>query len=227
MQFYNEEQAVRVCLEKPNMIFGLIKEGYIEVVDKILSLDKSIINTTDSEGNNVMMALLNKKSYDLVLKNMKNKDWDVNHQNDSGNTFSHILVTLNYLKVLNILEKLKKNKKFIPNIKNNRGETILDRAVLTNNLCTAIKILDDNRFNDIDVLSFKYMYDKYINNSYYGTYSKINNFEIIIEKIAKKDKLKPNMKKLLRVITSNIDVIKNDILVNKTNNMDIIINSFI
>lgn len=227
MQFYNEEQAVRVCLEKPNMIFGLIKEGYIEVVDKILSLNKSIINTTDSEGNNVMMALLNKKSYDLVLKNMKNKDWDVNHQNDSGNTFSHILVTLNYLKVLNILEKLKKNKKFIPNIKNNRGETILDRAVLTNNLCTAIKILDDNRFNDIDVLSFKYMYDKYINNSYYGTYSKINNFEIIIEKIAKKDKLKPNMKKLLRVITSNIDIIKDDILVNKTNNMDIIINSFI
>ena len=227
MQFYNEEQAIRVCLEKPNMIFGLIKEGYIEVVDKILSLDKSIINTTDSEGNNVMMALLNKKSYDLVLKNMKNKDWDVNHQNDSGNTFSHILVTLNYLKVLNILEKLKKNKKFIPNIKNNRGETILDRAVLTNNLCTAIKILDDNRFNDIDVLSFKYMYDKYINNSYYGTYSKINNFEIIIEKIGKKDKLKPNMKKLLRVITTNIDVIKNDILVNKTNNMDIIINSFI
>ena len=227
MQFYNEEQAIRVCLEKPNMIFGLIKEGYIEVVDKILSLDKSIINTTDSEGNNVMMALLNKKSYDLVLKNMKNKDWDVNHQNDSGNTFSHILVTLNYLKVLNILEKLKKNKKFIPNIKNNRGETILDRAVLTNNLCTAIKILDDNRFNDIDVLSFKYMYDKYINNSYYGIYSKINNFEIIIEKIGKKDKLKPNMKKLLRVITTNIDVIKNDILVNKTNNMDIIINSFI
>lgn len=227
MQFYNEEQAIRVCLEKPNMIFGLIKEGYIEVVDKILSLDKSIINTTDSEGNNVMMALLNKKSYDLVLKNMKNKDWDVNHQNDSGNTFSHILVTLNYLKVLNILEKLKENKKFIPNIKNNRGETILDRAVLTNNLCTAIKILDDNRFNDIDVLSFKYMYDKYINNSYYGTYSKINNFEIIIEKIAKKDKLKPNMKKLLRVITSNIDIIKDDILVNKTNNMDIIINSFI
>ncbi len=227
MQFYNEEQAVRVCLEKPNMIFGLIKEGYTEVVGRILSLDKSIINTIDSEGNNVMMALLNKKSYDLVLENMKNKEWDVNHQNYSGNTFSHILVTLNYLKILNILEKLKKNKNFIPNIKNNRGETILDRAVLTNNLCTAIKILDDNRFNDIDVLSFKYMFDKYINNSHYGVYSKINNLEVIIEKIGKKDKLKPNMKKLLGVISSNIDIIKNDILVNKTNNIDVIINSFI
>ena len=227
MQFYNEEQAIRVCLEKPTMIFGLIKEGYIEVVDKILSLDKKIINTTDSEENDVMMALLSRKCYDLVLKHMKNKEWDINHQNDRGNTFSHILVTMNYLKTLNILEQLKKNKKFIPNIKNNRGETILDRAVLTNNLCTAMKILDDKRFNNIDVLSFKYMYDKYINNSYYGTYSKINNWEIIIDRISKKEVLKPNMRKLLNALHKNYDNIKRDLLVNSNDNIELIIDSFI
>ena len=227
MQFYNEEQAIRVCLEKPTMIFGLIKEGYTEVVDKILSLDKKIINTTDSEENDVMMALLNNRNYDLVLKHMKNKDWDVNHQNDRGNTFSHILVTMNYLKTLNILEQLKKNKSYIPNIKNNRGETILDRAVLTNNLCTAMKILDDKRFNNIDVLSFKYMYDKYINNSYYGTYSKINNLEIIINSISKKQRLKPNMKKMLSILHKNYEDIKRDLLVNSTDNIELIIDSFI
>ena len=227
MQFYNEEQAIRVCLEKPTMISGLIKEGYIEVVDKILSLDKKIINTTDSEENDVMMALLSRKCYDLVLKHMKNKEWDINHQNDRGNTFSHILVTMNYLKTLNILEQLKKNKKFIPNIKNNRGETILDRAVLTNNLCTAMKILDDKRFNNIDVLSFKYMYDKYINNSYYGTYSKINNLEIIIDRISKKEVLKPNMRKLLNALHKNYDNIKRDLLVNSNDNIELIIDSFI
>ena len=227
MQFYNEEQAIRVCLEKPTMIFGLMKEGYIEVVDKILSLDKKIINTTDSEENDVMMALLSRKCYDLVLKHMKNKEWDINHQNDRGNTFSHILVTMNYLKTLNILEQLKKNKKFIPNIKNNRGETILDRAVLTNNLCTAMKILDDKRFNNIDVLSFKYMYDKYINNSYYGTYSKINNLEIIIDRISKKEVLKPNMRKLLNALHKNYDNIKRDLLVNSNDNIELIIDSFI
>ena len=227
MQFYNEEQAIRVCLEKPEMIFGLIKEGYLDVVGKILSLDKKIINAIDEDGNSVMMALLNRKSYDLVLKNMKNKQWDVNHQNNIGNTFSHILVTLNYLKVLNILEQLKKNKNFIPNIKNNRGETILDRAVLSNNLCTAMKILDDKRFNNIDVLSFKYMYDKYINNSYYGTYSKINNLEIIVCKMRKKEKLKPNVRKLLNNIFSNMDKIKDDLLINNTNDIELIIDSCI
>ena len=219
MQFYNEEQAIRVCLEKPEMIFRLIKEGYLDVVGKILSLDKKIINAVDEDGNSVMMALLSRKSYDLVLKNMKNRQWDVNHQNNIGNTFSHILVTLNYLKVLNILEQLKKNKNFIPNIKNNRGETILDRAVLSNNLCTAMKILDDKRFNNIDVLSFKYMYDKYINNSYYGTYSKINNLEIIVCKMRKKEKLKPNVRKLLNNIFSNMDKIKDDLLINNTNDI--------
>lgn len=227
MQFYNEEQAIRVCLEKPEMIFGLIKEGYLDVVGKILSLDKKIINAIDEDGNSVMMALLNRKSYDLVLKNMKNRQWDVNHQNNIGNTFSHILVTLNYLKVLNILEQLKKNKNFIPNIKNNRGETILDRAVLSNNLCTAMKILDDKRFNNIDVLSFKYMYDKYINNSYYGTYSKINNLEIIVCKMRKKEKLKPNVRKLLNNIFSNMDKIKDDLLINNTNDIELIIDSCI
>lgn len=227
MQFYNEEQAIRVCLEKPEMIFGLIKEGYLDVVGKILSLDKKIINAVDEDGNSVMMALLSRKSYDLVLKNMKNRQWDVNHQNNIGNTFSHILVTLNYLKVLNILEQLKKNKNFIPNIKNNRGETILDRAVLSNNLCTAMKILDDKRFNNIDVLSFKYMYDKYINNSYYGTYSKINNLEIIVCKMRKKEKLKPNVRKLLNNIFSNMDKIKDDLLINNTNDIELIIDSCI
>lgn len=227
MQFYNEEQAIRVCLEKPEMIFGLIKEGYLDVVGKILSLDKKIINAVDEDGNSVMMALLSRKSYDLVLKNMKNKQWDVNHQNNIGNTFSHILVTLNYLKVLNILEQLKKNKNFIPNIRNSRGETILDRAVLSNNLCTAIKILDDRRFNNIDVLSFKYMYDKYINNSYYGTYSKINNLEIIVCKMRKKEKLKPNVRKLINNIFSNMDKIKDDLLINDTNDIELIIDSCI
>lgn len=227
MQFYNEEQAIRVCLEKPEMIFGLIKEGYLDVVGKILSLDKKIINAVDEDGNSVMMALLSRKSYDLVLKNMKNRQWDVNHQNNIGNTFSHILVTLNYLKVLNILEQLKKNKNFIPNIRNSRGETILDRAVLSNNLCTAIKILDDRRFNNIDVLSFKYMYDKYINNSYYGTYSKINNLEIIVCKMRKKEKLKPNVRKLINNIFSNMDKIKDDLLINDTNDIELIIDSCI
>ena len=88
MQFYNEEQAIRVCLENPEMIFGLIKDGYVDVVEKILFLNKEIINTVDSENNSVMMILLSKKYYDLVLKQMKNKSWDVNHQNNKGNTFS-------------------------------------------------------------------------------------------------------------------------------------------
>ena len=227
MIFYNEKQAVEVCIKNPKLIFELIKEGYIEVVDKVLEKDKNLINTIDDNGNSVMMKLLLKKHYDIVLKHMKNEKWDVNFRNDEGNTFSHILVVSDYLKVSKIFDRLVKNKKFIPNIRNNKNQTILDRALLSNELLMATKILKNRRFNNIDILSFKYMYDKYIMNSFYGKYTKINNFDIIISNLEKKDSLKPRMKKLLYLIKNNIDDIKKEILNNQYNNMYLIIESVV
>ena len=88
MMFYNEDQAIKVCISNPVMIFELIKEGYTEVVDKLLTTNKELINTIDENGNSVMMRLLNKKDYSIVLKHSKNKYWDVNHQNKDKNTLT-------------------------------------------------------------------------------------------------------------------------------------------
>ncbi len=226
MIFYNEDQAINACTEEPSLIFNLIKDGHVDVVDKILSKKKVDINTTDDAGNDIIMRLLKSQQYDLVLKHMKNKEWNVNHRNLDGNTFAHLLVTFNYVHVGRIIDQLKRNKKFIPNIKNNKGETILDRSINSNYIYTTMKVLEDKRFNSIDILSFKNLYKAYIKNSYYGKYSKLNNLEIIVDNLEKKEELVPRMQDLLHSITNNMELIKEELLVNKSNNLEYIIDSY-
>ena len=220
MIFYDKKQAIRMCKRDPKIIFELINEKYTSVVGEIINSNKDIINLCDDSGNNVMMNLLFKKEYDLLLKCVKYKNWKINYQNKDGNTFTHLLITHDYLRIIKILDQIKKNKKFIPNIRNNNKETILDMAIKSEKLCGINKILEDKRFNDIDIVSFKFLFDKYINNSYYGKYSKLNNLELVINNLDKKEKLKPRMKKILDFIKNNIDIIKSDLLKNNSNYLD-------
>ena len=225
--FYNEEQAYNACLEDPSLIFELIKEKCRDTIDKILSKKKVDINIKDSDGNDILTRLLIAKEFDLVLKYMKNPSWNVNNQNKNGNTFAHYLVSFNYLHVAKIIDQLKKNKKFIPNIKNNNGETILDKSINNNYIYTTKKILEDKRFNSIDILAFKNLYKAYIKNSYYGTYSKLNNLEIIVDNLEKKEKLLPKVQELLDYIISNKVQIKEDLLDNKSDSLEKVINSYL
>lgn len=222
--FYDEERALLACEEDPSLVFQLIREGHFETVDKLLSKHKIDINVCDENGNDILVRLLKKGQYELVLKHMKNKDWDVNHQNHDGNTFAHILVLINYINVLEIIKQLKKNKKFLPNIKNNKGETILDRSINGNYIYTTVKILEDRRFNSIDIASFKKIYDTYIKTNKYGKYTKMTNLEIIMDSLDGKD-LVPRMEKLVGYFNQDYDYIKDEIINdNKTNKMDGIIN---
>ena len=222
--FYNEEKAIRACEEEPSLIFQVMKEGYYELVDKILREGKVSVNTTDDAGNDVLCRLLKARKYDIVLRHMNKKEWKVNHQNKDGNTFAHILVTMNYVHVAKIIDALKRNKAFLPNIKNKRGETILDKSINGNYIYTTAKVLSDNRFDNIDIVSFKHFYDTYIKSTYYGKYSKLNNLELIVNSLSSKDHLLPSMKKLLDLIKGNIDLIKKELLTNKCSNLDNIIN---
>ncbi|MDD6224151.1 MAG: ankyrin repeat domain-containing protein [bacterium] len=223
--FYNETKTMELVEEDPSLIFELIKQDRLELVGKILKKKRVDINTCDEAGNSVLVRLLKHGAYDLVLDNMGNKDWDVNHQNLDGNTFAHYLVSINYVHVIEIIAKLKKNKKFLPNIKNNKGETILDKSINDHYIYTTVKILEDARFNNIDIISFKNLYDTYIKSNNYGKYSKITNLEIIIENLEEKTLL-PRMEKLILFIKSNFEVIKQEVLSNKRSIcMDNIINN--
>ena len=82
--FYNELKAIMACEEDPSLIFELIKEGHMDVVDKVLFKKKVDLNVVDEDGNSVLMRLLKAKSYTLVLKYMKKEQWDINHQNHDG-----------------------------------------------------------------------------------------------------------------------------------------------
>ncbi len=225
--FYNEEKTMELVEEDPSLVFELIKEGHIEFVDMLLKKKIVDINTCDENGNNILVRLLKYGAYDVVLKHMGNKDWDVNHQNQDGNTFAHILVSIHYVNVVDIIAKLKRNKKFLPNIKNNNGETILDKSINEDYIYTTVKILEDSRFNNIDIVSFKHLYDTYIKSNKYGKYSKLTNLEIIINSLATK-KLLPRMEKLLEIIKENFHIIKEEVLKSqKSARMDEIIKTIL
>lgn len=209
--FYNETKAIKACEDDPSLIFQIIKEGHYNLVDKILSKKKVNINILDDNNCDVVTRLLRAKQFKLVLKFMKKREWNINNQDNEGNCFAHYLVTIDYKYIVDIIKQLIRNKSFIPNLKNNNNETILDKAINNNYIYTTIKILEDNRFNNIDIASFKHLYDTYINNNSYGKYTRITNLKIIINSLDDKE-LKPRMNKLLDMIKNNMEIIKEEIL---------------
>ena len=153
---------------------------------------------------------------------MKKKDWNINHQDSDGNTFAHIVVTKKYLDVIDIIKTMLKNKSLIPNIRNKNGETILDIAMNNDYSYTAMKIIEDSRFNNIDLISFKHLYEKYIKNDEYGVYSKMTNLEVIVDNLKDKELL-PKLTNIVNIIIKNIEEIKNLIRNNDIKSLDNII----
>lgn len=223
--FYDVFQAIDTCDEEPSLIFKAIKLNYRDVYEKVLEKDFDF-NIVDSDGNNVLMQLLKHKDYDLVDKYITNSNIDINHQNDLGDSIGHILVTMDYVEVKEILDKLLKREDFILNMKNNQNETILDKSIKNNYLYTTMKILSDKRFNNIGLYSFKHLYEAYIKSNNYGTYSKLNNFDVIFNSLKDK-KLIPVMSKLMKLIKKDESIIKNDFTMSKTECLDMIINHLI
>ena len=225
--FYDEGKTIKACEEEPSLIFKLIKEEKLEVVDKLLSKKIVSVNMQDEAGNDVITRLLKSRCYSLVLKHMKNKDWNVNHQNYDGNTFGHYLASTNYVNVLEIIKQLKKNKEFSPNIKNKKGETLLDRSISENYIYTTLKILEDKRFDSIDVLSFKKIFDTYINNSKYGKYSKCDNLKSIVDSLKKKESLLPNLAELVQTISDSMELIQKELMMNRYKRLEYMINEYV
>ena len=56
--FYDETQATLACEEEPSLIFELIKEGHLELVDKLIKKKIVSLNTIDEGGNTILMRLL-------------------------------------------------------------------------------------------------------------------------------------------------------------------------
>ena len=156
---------------------------------------------------------------------MKKKNWDVNHQNEEGNTFGHILAMDNSPMAVKVVEALTKKSNYLPNIKNKREETAMDIALNNNYLCTAFKLLEDKRFDNINFNSFKNLFITSIQNKYYGKYSKITNLEIIVETLEKKE-LSNTLKMIIDCIKENMDRIKNDIMNNRSYTLEAIINNY-
>lgn len=223
---YDEQQAVQACKEDPSLIFTFIKKGYYEVIDQLIKNNKINVNLCDSVGNDVVTRLLKAKQYDLVLQLMKKRNWNCNHQNVEGDTFGHILASDPSVSALKVVEQLMKKKNYLPNIQNCKGQTALDKAIHNNYIYTAFKILGDKRFNNIDILSFKKLCHVCVKNVCYGKYSKLNNLEVIVGSLEKKN-LAPNMQEVVSRIHDNMDIIKGEIMKNRSSILENIIDSSI
>ena len=221
--FYDETKTISACDADPTLIFDLLKEDHIEIIDKILSRKTFDINVVDEHGDNIITKLLKKGYYEVVLKHIKDKRWDINHQNNDGDTFAHILVSINSLNTIDIYNEIKKNKEFVPNVRNNQGETILDKSIKNSSTFLTAKILDDSRFNEVGVLSFKKLYDTYIKAKNYGKYSKINNLEMIICGLEDKE-VSPKVRMIINYLKENFDEIIEEVKNNKTKTMDSYLN---
>ena len=221
-----EQELCNTCKDDPSSIFNLIKEGKYELAYNLVNKNIVNINTVDCVGNDIVTRLLKAKQYDYVIELMKKKNWDVNHQNYEGNTFGHILAQDNSIMAGKVAEQLTKKSNYLPNIKNKKGESAMDIALSNNYLCTAFKILEDKRFNEIDIFSFKNLFNVSIQNKDYGKYSRITNLEIIVENMEKKE-LSSNLKNIIDVIRTNMEAIKWEIMNNKYNILESIINSYL
>ena len=223
----NEKQRLfDACKEDPSLIFTYIKQGQYSDVEDVLLNNIVSINQLDSVGNDVMTRLLKVRQYDLVIELMKKKNWNVNNQNIEGNTFAHVLACDNSVMAVKVAEQLTKKSNYIPNIKNDNGDTALDLALLNNHLCLAFKILEDKRFNNINMFSFRNLFNITVSNKKYGKYSKISNLEIIVNNLVKKD-LDKDLRDLITYIKENMEAIKNTILNNRVVILDNIINNSI
>lgn len=211
--------------EDPTLIFTYIRRGNYELAYELVNKNIVSINTLDSIGNDVVVKFLKAKQYEYVIQLMKKKNWNVNNQNDEGNTFGHILAMDNSPMAVKVVEVLTKKSNYIPNLKNKKHETAMDIALNNNYLCTAFKLLEDKRFNEIDYSSFKNLFMTSIENKDYGKYSKLNNLEIIVDSLEKKD-LSEAMRDLINCIIENLDRIKNDIMNNRYYTIESIINYY-
>ena len=171
---YNDKlNMYEACSDDPSLIFTLIKRGYFDVINELIDEKKIDVNICDSVGNDVCMRLLKAKQYDLVIKLMKKRNWNVN-----------------------------------------------------NYLISAIKFLEDKRFDNIEMGSLRKLYKVSIKNSTYGKYSKIDNLKIIVNSLDKKQ-LSIEIRDVVDRINDNMDSIKEDLLKDSNRYLDRIFNSII
>ena len=206
---FTSDQAIKAAEEDPSIIFELIKTDNDELLNHMLDESLIDVNLVSSNNDSLAIKLLKSAKYELVLKVIKNKNWNINYQNDDKETFGHILAKINNVAVVPVFKELKKNKNFDINIRNKDDKTIFDISVESHNSYVSTKIIEDERFNDINIFEFLKFYETYIDTNEYGKYSKINMIESILTMDGRY--VNTRMQELLNHLKDNFKNIKKDI----------------
>ena len=206
---FTSDQAIKAAEEDPSIIFELIKTDNDELLNHMLDESLIDVNLVSSNNDSLAIKLLKSAKYELVLKVIKNKNWNVNYQNDDKETFGHILAKINNVAVVPVFKELKKNKNFDINLRNKDDKTIFDISVESHNAYVSTKIIEDERFNNINIFEFLKFYETYIDTNEYGKYSKINMIESILTMDGRY--VNTRMQELLNHLKDNFKNIKKDI----------------
>lgn len=206
---FTSDQAIKAAEGDPSIIFELIKTDNDEVLNHMLDEELIDINITSTNKDSLAIKLLKNSKYDLLLKVLKNKKWDINYQNEDKETFGHILAKINNVAIIPLFKELKKNKTFDINITNKDNKTIFDISVESKNSYLSTKIIEDERFNNIDIFKFLKFYETYIDTNEYGKYSKINMIDSVLSMEGRY--FSTRMQELLNHLKDNSKTIKKDI----------------
>lgn len=206
---FTSDQAIKAAEGDPSIIFELIKTDNDEVLNHMLDEELIDINITSTNKDSLAIKLLKNSKYDLLLKVLKNKKWDINYQNEDKETFGHILAKINNVAIIRLFKELKKNKTFDINITNKDNKTIFDISVESKNSYLSTKIIEDERFNNIDIFKFLKFYETYIDTNEYGKYSKINMIDSVLSMEGRY--FSTRMQELLNHLKDNSKTIKKDI----------------
>lgn len=206
---FTSDQAIKAAEGDPSVIFELIRADNDELLNHMLEEDLIDVNLVTSNKDSLAIKLLKSFKYDLVLKVIKNKNWDINYQNEDKESFGHILAKINNVAVVPLFKELKKNKYFDINLRNKDNKTIFDISVENHNSYISTKIIEDERFNNIDIFEFLKFYETYMNTNEYGKYSKINMIDSILTMDGRY--VSTRMQELLNHLKDNVKNIKKDI----------------
>ncbi len=213
----NSEQKniIKSIEEDESKIFLLVKQGQFDIIENLITTGKINLLISDDLGNTIIYSLLRAKQYNLVELCLSKRKIDINHQNKDGNTISHMLVKDCTVHSANILNKITKKKNYIPNIKNNLGESVLDMSISSDYNYLGLKLVEDKRLVEIDFSCFEKLISTYVKNDKYGKITKVDNLEKIIYSMDKKIGLIPVIEELVKTMIDNLDIIKYEIMSNK------------
>ena len=71
---FNTENMIKECIDEPSLVFKYIRNGYYDIVDKLIDNNMINVNLVDCVGNDVVTRLLKARQYNFAISVENNSE---------------------------------------------------------------------------------------------------------------------------------------------------------